>query len=115
VVGKVTLQVRGIDELKRELARLNTAVAQRLSGNAAMAEPRVLTAFQSALGRHLGMAERSLDPRSGKGLRELEEAALSCFALTDQGLERLASGSGAGSRAGARGRGGGMIKIGNRA
>jgi hypothetical protein len=52
-----------------------------------LAEPRVLTAMQSAIGLHLGMAERSVDPRSGKTLRELEEAALSCFALTDAGIE----------------------------
>jgi hypothetical protein len=33
----VTVNIRGIEELKRELARLSTTTSQRLAGNAAMA------------------------------------------------------------------------------
>jgi hypothetical protein len=38
---KVDVQVRGIEELKRELARLSDAVATRLAKNAVMAAARV--------------------------------------------------------------------------
>jgi hypothetical protein len=39
---KVDVKVRGIEELKRELAKLNAAVAGRLARNAFMAGARVI-------------------------------------------------------------------------
>jgi hypothetical protein len=41
---KVTVTVRGLPELRRELARLSASVAGRLSRNAAMAGARVIAA-----------------------------------------------------------------------
>jgi hypothetical protein len=41
---KVDVRIRGIDELKRERAKLSASVAGRLSRNAAMAAARVIAA-----------------------------------------------------------------------
>jgi HK97 gp10 family phage protein len=46
---KVDVQIRGIDELKRELARLDAAVQTRLARNAAMAMARVVAKHARAL------------------------------------------------------------------
>jgi hypothetical protein len=46
---KLNVQVRGIEELRRELARLSTTTSQRLSVNAAMAGARVAARHTSEL------------------------------------------------------------------
>jgi hypothetical protein len=48
---KVDVQVKGMEELKRELARLDAAVQTRLARNAALAMARVVPACRGSVAR----------------------------------------------------------------